>query len=586
MTTKWYKKVTVQAALIGGLAVVLAAIITLFGRSPSSKGVGGSVHVGDINASGKSIVAFTVDQSIKNGPTKEEITEIAQTVIDKYRGENEILRVKRSGTNPDVTMLRQQLINAIERLDETERKGDIKISGGIVGELRKSGDVSRLLDFLIVYRNLNKDNLIEVDKEISAVAYLKGDIELAAKTTNEILAIDPENFEALNKRGDIFRLRGELENAKSTYQSLLKVTNNRANLGYKAVALDKLGLIYMMENNLQDANQVLCESLEINEKLGAKEKIAINLNNLGLVLYYKQLGVTKKKAQEKLDQNPGGGNHAPAIGSISKKTVMEGELLRFVVPMWDADGDALLCAAMNVPSGATFSHGVFKWSPTPEQKGFYLITFYANDGQSTATEMVEIEVVNINRPAANLILMADKKVSADKGIDKSTKESVSQSQFLKQAEEKHYKALRLYEELGDEKGVATTYRYLGTIYAEWGDLNKAEEMQLKALAIHKEQGQLEELGCDYRELADIYLKQRKLIETQEFIEKALKIDIDLGANPAVAMDYFCMARLNAQQGNRDAAKKNGELSRKLYADMNMSHKEKEVKVWMEGLGEY
>ena len=91
-----------------------------------------------------------------------------------------------------------------------------------------------------------------------------------------------------------------------------------------------------------------------------------------------------------------GVNSPPIIGTISNQTVTAGTLLSFSVPVSDPDGDALLVAAMNLPGGASFQNGIFRWTPTVYQVGSYMVTFYANDGSATTTKNVMLTVVMPN----------------------------------------------------------------------------------------------------------------------------------------------------------------------------------------------
>jgi hypothetical protein len=86
-------------------------------------------------------------------------------------------------------------------------------------------------------------------------------------------------------------------------------------------------------------------------------------------------------------------NRAPVVGPVSNQTVYAGSLLTFNVPMTDPDGDSLLSAATNLPSGATFQNGTFKWTPASSQVGTYTVGFYANDGSLTTTCNVTITVL-------------------------------------------------------------------------------------------------------------------------------------------------------------------------------------------------
>jgi VCBS repeat-containing protein len=109
-------------------------------------------------------------------------------------------------------------------------------------------------------------------------------------------------------------------------------------------------------------------------------------------------------------------NNPPVIGAVVSQSVVAGTLLSFAVPMSDPDGDSLVSAAMNLPSGATFQNDTFKWTPTSSQTGSYTVTFYANDGQLTTTKDVAITVTAAAAtPAITVIIDNATKNTASSG---------------------------------------------------------------------------------------------------------------------------------------------------------------------------
>ena len=94
-------------------------------------------------------------------------------------------------------------------------------------------------------------------------------------------------------------------------------------------------------------------------------------------------------------------NDLPEITTEGDQTVNENGQLFFSVSGEDLeDGDVTL-GAVDLPEGATFDPdtGFFNWQPNYFQSGVYTISFTATDNdQGVATEEVEIEVINVNRP--------------------------------------------------------------------------------------------------------------------------------------------------------------------------------------------
>ena len=67
----------------------------------------------------------------------------------------------------------------------------------------------------------------------------------------------------------------------------------------------------------------------------------------------------------------------------------------------DPDGEAVICSAGGLPSGAQFNAAQkrFSWKPSYDQAGTYFVEFIATDsGKLSDSETVQITVNNANRP--------------------------------------------------------------------------------------------------------------------------------------------------------------------------------------------
>ena len=96
-------------------------------------------------------------------------------------------------------------------------------------------------------------------------------------------------------------------------------------------------------------------------------------------------------------------NRLPILGDIGDRVANEGETLTFEVTATDADGDALVYDAENLPEGADFVGQTFMWTPGYNQAGKYQVTFVVSDGQSQSAEIVTITVGNVNQGVKMII---------------------------------------------------------------------------------------------------------------------------------------------------------------------------------------
>jgi len=86
-------------------------------------------------------------------------------------------------------------------------------------------------------------------------------------------------------------------------------------------------------------------------------------------------------------------NRAPALNSVSDRSVDPGNTLEFSLSAVDADGDSLTYSATGLPAGANLSGQNFTWTPTSGQIGSYDITFTASDGSLGDAKAATIVVV-------------------------------------------------------------------------------------------------------------------------------------------------------------------------------------------------
>lgn len=87
-------------------------------------------------------------------------------------------------------------------------------------------------------------------------------------------------------------------------------------------------------------------------------------------------------------------NLPPVLEIIDNYEVMQGEKLEFSIKATDPDDDPINYSSNTLPSGAflNFYTGEFSWIPTENQKGDYLVSFDASDGELFDTKTATITV--------------------------------------------------------------------------------------------------------------------------------------------------------------------------------------------------
>ena len=211
--------------------------------------------------------------------------------IDKRQGiDGELVLLKvmevaeaKGRADEQIEQLKDDLEKAIERIKILEAKGSQPDAEKALEELRKSGDMRRLQNLLIKDRDVNRDALIQRNREIAAVSYLRGDIDIASEAVDEILKVLPDDIFALNQRGHIHRLRGQLKEAEYCYRRLLQLGSELSDEEVQAAALGNLGLIYSTRGELDKAEKMILKSLEKAERIGWLELIASQYGHLGAI---------------------------------------------------------------------------------------------------------------------------------------------------------------------------------------------------------------------------------------------------------------------------------------------------------------
>ncbi len=102
----------------------------------------------------------------------------------------------------------------------------------------------------------------------------------------------------------------------------------------------------------------------------------------------------------------------PVLAAIGNRTVDEGQLLEFTINATDPDGDPLVFAVSNLPTGATFDAATltFSWTPDFSQSGAYSgVRFEVTDGIFIDSEEITITVNDVPQPPV-LAVIGDKTV--------------------------------------------------------------------------------------------------------------------------------------------------------------------------------
>jgi len=378
----------------------------------------------------------------------------------------------------DNEQLRKEREDALKRVAELEARGNRPDATEAIRQYRESGDSAKLLEILIQEeahhrgeQTYHRDERMKLNREIAAVAYLKGNIEVASQAVVEMLAIEPNDLSAIIQSGNIRLLQGRLAEAESDY---LKASRLAKDDGQRAVALGNLGVVYQTRGELDRAEEMHREALKINERLGRAEGVAGNYGNLGNIYAIR-------------------GEFNQAEQWYRKGLQIDEKIGRF---------EGLAGGYANL---GTIHSARGEWDQA-EQMSRKALDIYEKLGS----------LVGIAAQYGNLGLVCANRGQLEKG------------------EQLFRKALGTYEKVGSLDGTAHQYGNLGVVFKSRGDLVQAEQMFRKALDTYKELGSLEGIAKQYVNLGLVHLARGELDLAERTHSQALEIYEKIGSRSGKA----------------------------------------------------
>jgi len=258
-----------------GLLKWLAA---LFGsKSNIQFGKGNQSAQTDNGGSVQQAITETVlgNQFIIHGMSREDVASIVREELARQRPEPTV-------QHDMVEELVEPVANAIRRVDKSQRRGKPEAEK-VIAELKESGDTAGLLEFLQAQKQEAVGDMVGLNREIAAVAYLRGEIDIAERALQDILRVLPDDLGALNSMGHVHLTRGRLDKAMANYARVLDLATEQEDQAGQAVAYGNLGIIYKTRGDLDEAERMHRKSLKISERLGRQEGMANQYGNLGAI---------------------------------------------------------------------------------------------------------------------------------------------------------------------------------------------------------------------------------------------------------------------------------------------------------------
>jgi len=116
--------------------------------------------------------------------------------------------------------------------------------------------------------------------------------------------------------------------------------------------------------------------------------------------------------------------------------------------------------------------------------------------------------------------------------------------------EYYHKSLMIFEEIGDKTGIADALANIGIIYAAQGDIPKTLEYYHKSLKIYEEIGNKEGIAASLSNIGGIiYYNQGDIPKALEYEHKSLKIEEEIGNKSGIGQSLNNIGAIYAEQGN-------------------------------------
>ena len=116
-----------------------------------------------------------------------------------------------------------------------------------------------------------------------------------------------------------------------------------------------------------------------------------------------------------------------------------------------------------------------------------------------------------------------------------------------------YQSMRIKEDLGDKKGIASSLNSIGLNYKHQGDIPKAIEFYTKALIIREEIGDKEAIAQSLTNIGLVYQHQGDIPKALENYHRALKIFEETGGKEGNALALNNIGRIYENQGDMSEA---------------------------------
>jgi CHAT domain-containing protein/predicted negative regulator of RcsB-dependent stress response len=349
--------------------------------------------------------------------------------------------------------------------------------------------------------------------------------------------------ETLRKIGDVYNLLGELQQALEKYTQALPISRAVGDRGGEAATLGNIGYIYQSLGEMQKALDKFNESLAIFQIIGDRNAEAVTLNNIGTL--YVVLGEMQKaldKFNESLPIRRAAGNRKgeavmlnniglvyQSIGEMQKALDKFNESLPIRRTIGDRRGEAV---TLNNIGLIYYLSGEMEKALEKYNEALP-IRQAVGDREGEAYTLHNIG--NVYRSLGEMQKALDKyneslsisRAIGDRRIQAATLSGIGliyqSSGEMQKALEKFNEALSLSRIVGDRKVEALTLNSIGTVYQSLGEMEKALEKYNEALRLRQAVSDRRGEAVTLLGIAQVEERRGNLTQARQTIEQAISI---------------------------------------------------------------
>jgi len=419
--------------------------------------------------------------------------------------------------------------------------------------------VKKALDYYLKNYDLNGisksystygDIYLNVNKLEESLNYYKKALEIQKRNNDKAGAAY-----SLNSIGIIFYYQNDLDKSIAYFIEALKYAKNHS-IVEEANALNSLGTVYRRKGVSDTSKEYYLKALQLLKNTNEKKILAKTYQNLGLLNYE----ISDFEAAIESYKN------AETLYSEINDTKGKGIVLNNIGNVYYSWGNFENAASsyqksLKIFEEINFDNGIGS-SLTNLGNTYIKLKDFASAQEYLEKALIERKKLGYKKDIANAYLnLANlhSQINNEENIKKygeywekeilkhQTSEKILQQ--YKKSIEYNEEALKISNEIGDKRSIATCYNNIGTVYSLAGNVNKALNYYQKALSINKEMGNQSDEVVNLLAIGIIYSFVNDYSNAQKYLNDALKLAKELQKKETEKDIYYNLALLHENIGN-------------------------------------